>query len=38
MEADGRPAWDRAVERFVIWCGIAPVFVAGLPATIAVLG
>ncbi len=38
LEADGRPAWDRAVERFVIWCGIAPVFVAGLPATIAVLG
>jgi predicted permease len=38
LEADDRPAWDRAVERFVIWCGIAPVFVAGLPATIAVLG
>jgi predicted permease len=38
LEADDRPSWDRAVERFVIWCGIAPVFVAGLPATIAVLG
>ena len=38
LEAEGRPAWDRAVERFAIWCGIAPVFVAGLPATIAVLG
>ena len=38
LEAEDRPAWDRVVERFVIWCGIAPVFVAGLPATIAVLG
>jgi predicted permease len=38
LEAEGRPAWDRAVERFAIWYGIAPVFVAGLPATIAVLG
>jgi len=34
---EGRPL-GRAVERFAIWCGIAPVFVAGLPATIAVLG
>lgn len=38
LEAEGRPAWDRAIERFVIWCGIAPVFVAGLPATVTVLG
>ncbi len=38
LEAEGRPAWDHAVERFVIWCGVAPVFVAGLPATIAGAG
>jgi hypothetical protein len=38
LEADGRHAWDRALGRFVIWCGIAPVFLAGLPANIAVLG
>jgi predicted permease len=38
LEADARPSWDRAIERFVIWCGIAPVFLAGLPTVIAVLG
>jgi predicted permease len=38
VEAEDRPAWHLASERFVIWCGIVPVFVAGLPATIAVLG
>lgn len=38
MEADDRPAWQKAIERFVIWVGILPVFAAGLPLTIAVLG
>jgi predicted permease len=38
LESEDRPAWHAAVERFVIWCGIIPVFLAGLPATIAVLG
>jgi predicted permease len=38
MEAEARPAWHLAIERFVIWCGIVPVFVVGLPAAIAVLG
>jgi predicted permease len=38
VEAEDRAAWHRAIERFVIWCGIAPVFVAGIPAAIAVLG
>jgi predicted permease len=35
---DGRRAWFAAVERFVIVCGIAPVFAASLPAAIAILG
>jgi predicted permease len=38
LEAEDLPAWHAAIDRFVIWCGIVPVFVAGLPATIAVLG
>ena len=37
-DQDGRAAWLRAVERFVIACGIAPVFLASLPATAAILG
>ncbi|HYW43066.1 MAG TPA: ADOP family duplicated permease [Bryobacteraceae bacterium] len=37
-EREGRAAWLAAVERFVIWCGIAPVFLAALPAQIAVFG
>jgi predicted permease len=35
---EGRAAWLAAVQRFVIACGIAPVFLASLPATIAILG
>jgi putative ABC transport system permease protein len=35
---EGRRSWLAAVERFVVWCGILPVFVASLPATMAVLG
>jgi predicted permease len=35
---DGRTAWLRAVERFVIWLGIVPVFLASLPAGIAIFG
>ena len=38
VESEDRPAWHRAIERFVLCIGIAPVFAAGLPATIAVLG
>jgi predicted permease len=38
IESEDRPAWHRAIERFVLCIGIAPVFAAGLPATIAVLG
>jgi macrolide transport system ATP-binding/permease protein len=37
-EHDGASAWLSAVDRFVIFCGIAPVCLAGLPASIAVLG
>lgn len=38
VEADDRAAWQAAIVRFVTWVGIAPVFAAGLPATLAVLG
>ena len=38
MDRDGSAAWLYAVERFVVWCGIAPLFVAALPAAIAILG
>jgi predicted permease len=38
VEAEDRPAWFVATERFVIWIGIAPVFAASLPAIVAVLG
>jgi len=37
-EREGRDAWLVAVERFVIWCGISPIFLAALPAAIAILG
>src|SRR5260221_2968947 len=37
-DLDGRAAWLAAVERFVICCGIAPIFVASLPASTAILG
>src|SRR5262249_6284216 len=35
---EGRRNWLAAVERFVVWCGIAPVFAASVPAVVAVLG
>ncbi|MBS1858745.1 MAG: ABC transporter permease [Acidobacteria bacterium] len=38
VETEDRPAWHRAIEKFVLWIGIAPVFAAGLPAAAAVLG
>src|SRR5262245_40367679 len=38
VEAEDRPAWHAATERVWVWCGIAPVLAAGLPASIAVLG
>ena len=37
-EPEDRAAWLSAVERFVLWCGIAPVFVAAFPACVAVFG
>jgi predicted permease len=37
-EEHGRRAWLNAIERFVIWCGIAPVFVASVPAVFAIHG
>jgi putative ABC transport system permease protein len=38
MIGGGHAAWLRAAERFTVWCGIAPVFFAALPAAIVVLG
>ena len=38
VEAEDRPAWYAAIEKFVLFVGIAPVFAAGLPAAVAVLG
>jgi predicted permease len=38
VEAEDRAAWQAAIVRFVTWVGIAPVFAAGLPATVAVFG
>ncbi len=37
-DQEGRAAWQAAVQRFVITCGIAPVYLASLPASIAILG
>ncbi len=38
LDRDGREAWLGAVERFVVWCGVAPIFVASLPASVSILG
>ncbi len=37
-EHDGASAWLSAVARFVLCCGVVPICLAGLPASIAVLG
>jgi predicted permease len=37
-ETEGRRHWLAAVERFVVWCGIAPVYAVSLPAAIALFG
>ena len=37
-DRDASARWLGAVERFVVWCGIAPLFAAGLPAAVAVFG
>src|SRR5262249_38949428 len=37
-DRQGRVAWLAAVDRFVICCGIAPIFLASLPASIAIFG
>ena len=38
IERDGSTAWLGAMERFVIWLGMAPVFVLSVAGTAAVLG
>jgi len=37
-EPEDHAAWLSGVERFVLWCGIAPVFLAAFPACVAVFG
>ena len=37
-DREGSAAWLLAVERFVVYCAIAPLFIAALPAAIAILG
>jgi hypothetical protein len=37
-EPEDHAAWLSGVERFVLWCGIAPVFLAASPACVAVFG
>ena len=37
-DQEGRAAWLAAVQRFVIVCSIVPVYLASLPATVAILG
>jgi predicted permease len=37
-EPEDHAAWLSAVERFVLWCGVAPVFLAAFPACVAVFG
>jgi predicted permease len=37
-EEEGRRAWLNALERFVLCCGVAPVFLASAPAAFAILG
>ncbi len=37
LEHEGRSAWLAAVERFVIWCGIAPIFLASTSAAVSIL-
>ncbi len=37
-DRDASAAWLAAVERFVVWCAIAPLFAAALPAAVAIFG
>jgi predicted permease len=37
-DREGRASWLAAVERFVVWCALVPIFVASLPASVAILG
>ena len=37
-EGQGRASWHHALERFVTWCGIVPIYAATLPAAVAVFG
>jgi len=37
-EGQGRTAWLNAVERFLVWCGIVPIYAATVPAAVAVFG
>jgi len=34
----GRESWLNAVERFLVWCGIVPIYAATVPAAVAVFG
>lgn len=38
VDREGSQAWLNAVTRFVVCCGIAPVFAIALPAAVAILG
>jgi hypothetical protein len=35
---EGRPAWLRGVERFVVWCAIAPIVATSFPPAIGIFG
>ncbi len=37
-ESQGRGAWFNAVERFLVWYGIVPIYAATVPAAVAVFG
>ena len=38
IERDGRAAWMRGVDFFVVRCGLAPIYACSLPAAIVVFG
>ncbi len=37
-ESEGRPSWLRGVDRFVVCCGLVPVYACSVPAAIVVFG
>ena len=38
IESDGREAWLKAVDRFVVWCGLGPIYVCAVPVAVAAFG